>query len=226
MSGGVAVKFKNVSTHKTDGKEGLYNVSFSVNKGDSVAFLLKSKGALKNNSILDVIIGNDDYTFGIVRTDGRIKAIANLDKLFNMNVSGRKNIYLRCSDFGIDKLDIELIKDEIIKFTEIENKIDDPLKSYSEEMRARLALAIILHVSADIIAIDYNFELKNEGFIQKCKEKINELQAAGRTFLLFTNKTNLANKLCRRGIVVRNGRVAFDADIDMSADIFKRNKIN
>lgn len=202
--------FKKSVTYKE--KTAISEVSFSVKEGEAVA-LLGRNGAGKS-TILKMITGVSFPTYGEVSVNGRVGALLELTAGFDPEFSGRENIYLKGQLTGMTNEEIAAVEDEIIEFAEIDEYIDQPLRTYSSGMKARLGFAINVCIRPDILIVDEALSVGDAKFRKKCVSKIKKMIHDYNTTLLFvTHSTGQAKEFCDRGIVLRSGRVLFDGNI-------------
>lgn len=189
------------------------NLSFEVHRGESVA-LFGRNGAGKS-TILKMITGVTFPTEGEVEVNGQVSALLELSAGFDLESSGRENIYLKCSLMGMSDEEIAAVEEAIIEFASVGDYIDQPLRSYSSGMRARLGFAISVNSKPDILIVDEALSVGDKDFRQKCKAKVAEIMADKNVTLLFvTHSLSTAKDFCDRGIVLEKGTKLFEGDID------------
>ena len=201
-------------------RKALNNVSISIKKGESVAIL--GRNGTGKSTILKLITGVAFPTFGIIRVNGRVSAMLELTAGFNAELTGRKNIYLRGNLLGASKQEIKDAEETIIEFAELGPYIDQPVRTYSSGMKARLGFAVNINVNPDILIVDEALSVGDEKFRNKCNGKINELVNSGITFLFVTHSTYTAQQFCKRGIVMRQGQIVYDGDIKDATSYYKK----
>lgn len=192
------------SFHALDG------VSFSIGSGESVA-LLGFNGSGKSTS-LKMISGVLRPDTGRVLTRGRVAGLIEVGAGFHPDLSGRENIFLNAAILGMTKQETEDRYDDIVAFSEIEQFIDTEVKHYSSGMFLRLAFSVAIHTEVDILLIDEILSVGDEPFQQKCLARIRELHTAGKTLVVVSHDLDMVSDLCDRGILLRDGKVAFDGD--------------
>lgn len=233
----IAVKFKNVSKRyklfknekdrlisffndkiKYKTKQSLDNISFDIKKGESVAFFGKN-GAGKS-TLLKIITGVTYPSEGIVRVNGRVGAILELTAGFDAELTGRENIYFRGDILGIKRSEMKQMEEEMIKFADLGEYIDQPVRTYSSGMKARLGFAINININPDILIVDEALSVGDRDFREKCRNIISEKIKQGVTFLFVTHSLLDAKKFCKRGIVMKNGHLVFDGNVKEAADFY------
>ncbi|NII70346.1 ABC-2 type transport system ATP-binding protein [Microbacterium ulmi] len=199
-----AIRRKQLTTdfHALDG------VSFDIAEGEAVA-LLGFNGSGKSTT-LKMISGVLRPDSGRVLTRGRVAGLIEVGAGFHPDLSGRENIYLNAAILGMTKQETEDRFDEIVAFSEIEQFIDTEVKHYSSGMFLRLAFSVAIHTEVDVLLIDEILSVGDEPFQKKCLARIRELHAAGKTLVVVSHDLNMVSELCERGILLRNGKVAFD----------------
>lgn len=197
------------------------NVSFEIGKGEAVAFFGRN-GAGKS-TILKMITGVTFPTEGDVIVNGKVSALLELSAGFDVESTGRENIYLKCSLMGLTDDEIERLEPDIVEFADIGDYIDQPLRSYSSGMKARLGFAINVNIKPDIFIVDEALSVGDKSFQKKCRDKVDEIMSNNDVTLLFvTHSLETARSFCRRGIVMNKGKKLFDGDIDDAIDFYDR----
>lgn len=199
-----AVRRKPLTTdfHALDG------VSFDIAAGEAVA-LLGFNGSGKSTT-LKMMSGVLQPDSGEVLTRGRVAGLIEVGAGFHPDLSGRENIYLNAAILGMSKRETDERYDAIVAFSEIEKFIDTEVKHYSSGMFLRLAFSVAIHTEVDILLIDEILSVGDEPFQQKCLERIRALHAAGKTLVVVSHDLDMVSQLCDRGILLRDGKVAFD----------------
>ena len=195
------------------------DLSFTVRRGESLA-LLGDNGAGKSTA-LKMITGVCYPTSGKIEVHGRVSALLELSSGFDMRMSGRENIKMRGQIWGLSSEELEELTPEIIEFSELGHYIDQPLRTYSSGMKARLGFAFASSVHPDILIIDEALSVGDRKFSAKCKRRVSEIvNTDGTTVLFVTHSTSAAEEFCDRGIVLDHGRSIFEGDIDNAIDFY------
>lgn len=216
-------RFKGLFSRKVPFKENkaVNNLSFSVEKGESVAFLGKN-GAGKS-TILKMITGVSFPTEGKITVNGKVSALLELTAGFDVESSGRENIYLKCSLMGMADEEIEKVEESIVDFADIGDYIDQPVRSYSSGMKARLGFAINVNADPEILIVDEALSVGDKSFRNKCTSKINEIMRDKEVTLLFvTHSLSGAKEFCKRGIVLEKGTKLFDGPIKEAIEFYDK----
>lgn len=194
-------------------KKAVNNVSFSIKKGESVAIFGKN-GAGKS-TVLKMITGVTFPTHGEINIKGRVSALLELTSGFDPEFTGRENIYLKGQILGLKNSEIKEVEQHIVDFAELEEYIDQPVRTYSSGMKARLGFSINVNIKPEILIVDEALSVGDEEFKNKCIKKINEIISKEDVTLLFvTHSTSVASEFCKRGMVMRNGEIVFDGNIN------------
>lgn len=214
----LSVFSKKVSYKK---KKAVDHVSFQVRRGEAVAIFGKN-GAGKS-TVLKMITGVAFPTEGDIKVDGRVSALLELTSGFDPEFTGRENIYLKGRLSGLKEQEIKELEQEIVDFAEIGEYIDQPVRTYSSGMKARLGFAINVNIRPEILIVDEALSVGDVAFKDKCLQKVNEIMHKdGVTLLFVTHTTSMAQQFCNRGIVMKNGKIIFDDDIDPAIEAYEQ----
>lgn len=208
-------RFKAIFFKKTPYKEkrAVDNVSMKIQRGESVALLGKN-GAGKS-TILKMITEVAFPTTGEIIVNGRVSALLELTSGFDPEFTGRENIYLKGQILGLDTNEIKELEGDIIDFAQLEEYIDQPVRTYSSGMKARLGFSINVNINPEILIVDEALSVGDEEFRRKCIKKINELLSQENVTLLYvTHATKTAKDFCKRGMILQKGKLVFDGDIE------------
>lgn len=159
-------------------------------------------------------------TDGEISVKGRVSALLELTSGFDPEFTGRENIYLKGQLLGLKNNEIKELEQEIIDFAEIEEYIDQPIRTYSSGMKARLGFSINVNIKPEILIVDEALSVGDENFRKKCSKKVNEIiKNEGVTLLFVTHSVGMAAEFCKRGMVMETGKIVFDGNIE---DAIKR----
>jgi ABC-type polysaccharide/polyol phosphate transport system ATPase subunit len=186
----------------------LRDVSFEVEAGESVA-IIGPNGAGKS-TLLSIVVGVTSPTSGSVRCQGRVGALLELGTGFHPDLTGIENIHLNASLLGLSGADIRRKMESIVAFTELEEFIDEPVRTYSSGMVARLGFSVAVHVDPDILILDEVLSVGDKNFRHKCEDKINQFAVEGKTLLFVSHGLETILAMCRRAIWLEHGRVLKD----------------
>lgn len=190
----------------------LKDVSFSVNAGESIAIIGRN-GAGKS-TLLKILSRITPPTEGKIISRGRIASLLEVGTGFHAELTGRENIFLNGSILGLKKKEIEQQLDAIIEFSGIEKFIETPLKHYSSGMQLRLAFAVAAHLNPEVLIIDEVLAVGDAEFQKKCMGKMDEVSKSGRTVLFVSHNMEAVMRLCKRGVLLKEGTVICDDEIN------------
>lgn len=202
-------------------KKAVNDVSFDVERGEAVA--LFGKNGAGKSTILKMITGVAFPTSGTITVNGRVSALLELTSGFDPEFTGRENIFLKGQLLGLKDTEIRELEQEIIDFAEITEYIDQPVRTYSSGMKARLGFSINVNIRPEILIVDEALSVGDEEFKNKCIKKVNEIINKDEVTLLFvTHSTTMAKEFCTRGIVMESGKKTFDGDIDTAIEKYEK----
>lgn len=172
----------------------LEDITFSISKGKMIGFIGRN-GSGKSTllKILTKILVPDQ---GEVSIYGRVSSLLELGAGFHMDFTGRENIYMNASIFGLNRKEIDKILDDIIRFSELESFIDNPVRTYSSGMYMRLAFSIAIHVDPDVLLIDEILAVGDTAFQRKCINKIEDFKRLGKTIVIVSHDNGTMERLC------------------------------
>ena len=187
----------------------LKGISFEVKRGEAIG-LVGHNGCGKSTTLklLTKIMYPDS---GTVELRGRVSSLIELGAGFHPDMSGRENIYINASIFGLSRKEIEAKMDDIIEFSELEDYIDNPVRTYSSGMYMRLAFSVAINVNADILLIDEILAVGDVNFQAKCFSKLHEIKRNGTTIVIVSHSMDQIEKICSRSIWI-NGLIQMDGD--------------
>ncbi len=159
------------------------------------------------STLLKLISGIYLPDSGTVQTSGRISALIELGAGFHPDFSGRENIYLGGVMYGLTKTEIHKKFDDIVSYAELEDFIDDPVRTYSSGMYMRLGFSLAVHTDPDILLIDEVLAVGDAGFIHKCQDTISEFKRRGKTLIFVTHDLHSVNRWCDEVIWLDSGVV-------------------
>ncbi|MDO4536348.1 MAG: ABC transporter ATP-binding protein [Clostridium perfringens] len=183
----------------------LNNLTFHVNKGEILG-IIGSNGSGKS-TLLKILTGVCFKSSGDVFISGRVASLLELGTGFNQELTGIDNIYLNGSIMGMSKDEINSVKDDIIKFADIGEFINYPVKTYSSGMYARLAFAVAINVNPDILIVDEILSVGDIEFQKKCMDKFKEFKEAGKTILYVSHGLDTIQNYCERAIWLEKGEI-------------------
>ena len=160
-------------------------------------------------------------TSGEIKIKGRVSALLELTSGFDPEFTGRENIYLKGQILGLSNEEIKKLEPIIIEFAELDDYIEQPVRTYSSGMKARLGFSINVNIEPEILIVDEALSVGDEEFRRKCIKKINELIEKDNVTLLYvTHATKTAKDFCKRGMVMQQGKLIYDGDIEKAMEIY------
>lgn len=183
----------------------LDDVSFAVDKG--LTFGVIGENGSGKSTLLKVITGIAKPTSGQVKVNGKISALIELGAGFHPEISGRENIYINGIMLGLSKKEITAKFDEIVRFAELENFIDAPVKTYSSGMHMRLGFSIAINVNPDILLIDEVLAVGDASFVPKCLDRIDDFRRRKKTILFVSHDLSTVEKICDHVIWLKHGKI-------------------
>lgn len=189
-------------------REVLKDVSLRIQKGSAVGII--GKNGSGKSTVLKLLAKIIYPSHGSVELSGRVSSLIELGAGFHPDLSGRENIYTNASIFGLNKKEIQSRMEQIIAFSELEQFLDNPVRTYSSGMYMRLAFSVAINVDADILLIDEILAVGDLGFQQKCMKKLDEIRAAGTTIVIVSHSFAQIEQICDRSIWLENGTIRED----------------
>lgn len=185
--------------------EALKGVSFELREGTTLS-VIGENGSGKS-TLLKILAGISRPTAGELYTRGRISALIELGAGFHPEISGRENIFINGVILGLSKKKIQEKYDEIVRFAELEEFIDNPVKTYSSGMYMKLGFSIATHVDPDILLIDEVLAVGDASFVPKCLDKISEFKRKGKTIVFVSHDLSTVEQISDEVIWLKNGQI-------------------
>jgi lipopolysaccharide transport system ATP-binding protein len=190
----------------------LKDVSFEIKPGEVVGIIGRN-GAGKS-TLLKLLSRITEPSTGCIRLRGRVASLLEVGTGFHPELTGRENIYLNGAILGMTKVEIKKKFDEIVAFSEVEQFLDTPVKRYSSGMYVRLAFAVAAHLEPEILVVDEVLAVGDAQFQKKCLGKMRDVSTKeARTVFFVSHNMGAVEALCRRGLLLQNGQLAFDGNI-------------
>ncbi|MEO6994114.1 MAG: polysaccharide ABC transporter ATP-binding protein [Lacunisphaera sp.] len=194
----------------------LRDVSFDVNRGDVVGIIGRN-GAGKS-TLLKILSRITEPTTGRAVIRGRVASLLEVGTGFHPELSGRENIFLNGAILGMSRTEITRKFDEIVAFAEVERFLDTQVKHYSSGMYVRLAFAVAAHLEPEILIVDEVLAVGDLQFQRKCLGKMKEVAGGGRTILFVSHNMAAVQRLCTRGVYLKQGNVAMAGQMNEVID--------
>ena len=198
--------------NKTEDFLALDKINFSVKSGEVIG-IIGANGAGKS-TLLKILSRITTPSSGKAVIKGRVASLLEVGTGFHEDMTGRENIYLNGSLYGLTKTEIETKLPSIIEFSQIEKFIDTPVKRYSSGMYVRLAFAVAAHLEPEILIVDEVLAVGDAEFQKKCIGKMKKVSDSGRTVLFVSHQLNMIRNLCTRCIMLENGKIKHDGEVE------------
>jgi lipopolysaccharide transport system ATP-binding protein len=190
----------------------LKDISFEVNKGEALGIIGRN-GSGKSTllKILAKVLYPDS---GSVAMDGKVASFLELGVGFQPELSARENVYIYSSILGLGRKQVDRIYDDILEFAELKKFENMKLKNFSSGMYLRLAFATAVHVTPDTFLIDEVFAVGDEAFQKKCRDKMRQFKAEGKTIVFVSHALDTVKELCQRSMLLNEGQIVTVGDTE------------
>ena len=213
------------SKGKSDYVWALKDINFKVEEGDVVGIIGRN-GAGKS-TLLKLLSRVTAPTTGTIRARGRIASLLEVGTGFHPEMTGRENIYMNGAIMGMTRAEITRKLDEIVDFSGCERYLDTPVKRYSSGMTVRLGFAIAAHLEPEILVVDEVLAVGDAEFQKKAIGKMQDVsKGEGRTVLFVSHNMGAVKNLCKRGIVLNQGQVAFDGGVEEAVGYYTNTNLH
>ncbi len=182
----------------------LKDISFDVPKGETLG-IVGSNGAGKS-TLLKILTGTTTQTSGTYTIKGKVSSLLELGAGFNMEFSGRDNIYMNASILGFTRKQTDAIYKQIVDFSELGPYIEQPLRTYSSGMSIRLGFSIAINVDPEVLILDEVFAVGDAHFQKKCINRITRFKEERKTILFVSHAIAQVREICDRVLWIRDGR--------------------
>jgi len=183
----------------------LTDITLKVGRGETVGIIGRN-GAGKS-TLLQIICGTLMPTSGNVEVNGRVAALLELGAGFNPEFTGRENVYMNATILGLQEKEIDERIDDIAEFADIGEYLDQPVKTYSSGMYMRLAFAVAINSSPDILIVDEALSVGDEAFQRRCFSRLLQIKDEGGTIFFVSHSASLVVQLCDRAILLDRGEL-------------------
>lgn len=197
------VLFKN--RRKYEERLVLDDISFSVEKGHGLGII--GRNGCGKSTTLKLLTRIIYPNSGDIKITGRVSSLIELGAGFHPDMSGRENIYINASIFGLTRKEIAARVDDIIDFSELQEYIDTPVRTYSTGMYMRLAFAVAISVDADVLLIDEILAVGDAHFQEKCFRKMHEIKEKGTTIVIVSHSLGQIEEICEKSIWIEDGKI-------------------
>ena len=194
----------------------LRDLNFKIKPGETVGFV--GKNGSGKSTLLKLLTEVLTPTEGSLKINGKVSALLELGAGFNNEYTGMENIYLNGTIMGYSREEMDKRVDDIVKFADIGEYINQPVKTYSSGMFVRLAFAVAINVEPDILIVDEALAVGDVRFQLKCMDKFLEFKEKGITILYVSHDINSIKRFCTRAIWINEGHLEADGDVDLITD--------
>ena len=200
----------------------LRDVSLRVEHGEAIG--LVGRNGSGKSTLLKLIAGIHRPTSGrvLVARNARISSMIELGVGFHPELTGRENVFLSASIYGLARPKIESIYDAVVEYSGLEHFIDVPIKNYSSGMYMRLGFAIAANLDPDILLLDEIFAVGDADFQQRCTATVHRFMAEGKTVIFVSHALASIRSMCRRVCVLDRGVLAFDGELEEGLSFYEQ----
>ncbi len=203
----------------------LNGIDLTIYKGEALG-IIGGNGAGKS-TMLKLLSRVTAPTEGEIDIYGRIASMLEVGTGFNGEMTGRENVYMNGAILGMTKAEIDAKMEDIIEFSEVREFIDTPVKRYSSGMYVKLAFSVAAHLDSEIMIMDEVLAVGDMAFQKKCLDKMRDAaKKEGRTVLYVSHNMNTIRQLCDRCVVLDQGRVVFEGDVEEAINIYMNRQMN
>jgi len=200
----------------------LDEINLTINKGEVIG-IMGPNGSGKS-TLLRVIAGIYAPDNGAIKVRGNATLLAGVGTGFQGDLTGRENIMLSGSIHGFKQEEVKVLEEDIIEFSGIRDFIDDPIRTYSAGMRARLGFAIISNLEPDILLLDEVMSVGDHEFRKKSRARIEELIKGDATVVIVSHTKSIIKSLCSKVYAISNGKIVTDGDIESAFEFYESEK--
>lgn len=196
--------------NKYECREVLRDISFVIPKGQAVGFI--GRNGCGKSTMLKMLSRILKPNRGNIAIAGRVSSLIELGAGFHPDMTGRENIYINATIFGLKKQEIDARVDDIIAFSELKEFIENPVRTYSSGMYMRLAFSVAINVNADVLLIDEILAVGDVSFQKKCFQKLRDIKKEGVTIVIVSHAMEQLYDICDRLIWIEQGLVREDGE--------------
>ena len=204
---GSMLKERVISFHRNryENRQVLRGINFTVQAGEAIGLI--GRNGCGKSTTLKLLTKILKPNKGTVEVKGRVSSLIELGAGFHPDMSGRENIYINATIFGLKKEEIDQRVEEIIEFSELAEFIDNPVRTYSSGMYMRLAFSVAINVNADVLLIDEILAVGDVSFQKKCFDKLMQIKEQGTTIVIVSHDMAQMYRICDRLIWIEKGKV-------------------
>lgn len=197
----------------------LDNINLEIKKGEFVGIV--GRNGSGKSTLLKLLAGIYYPSAGEIIVNGSLVPFIELGVGFNMELSGRENVYLNGAILGFSNSEVEAMYDDIVKFAELGEFMDQKLKNYSSGMQVRLAFSIAIRAKGDILILDEVLAVGDAEFQRKCNDYFESLHG-NQTVILVTHSMDNVKKFCDRAIMIEGGKIACEGKPEKVAEAYEK----
>lgn len=190
----------------------LKDVSFEVNKGEALGII--GRNGSGKSTLLKILAKVLYPNSGSVAMNGKVASFLELGVGFQPELTARENVYIYSSILGLSRKQVDKVYDDIFDFAELKKFESMKLKNFSSGMYLRLAFSTAIHATPDTLLIDEVFAVGDEAFRKKCRDKMNQFKAEGKTIVFVSHDLNTVKELCHRSMLLNEGRIVTIGDTE------------
>ena len=202
----------------------LDKVSFSVEQGE-VLGIIGVNGAGKS-TLLKILSRITEPSSGVATLKGRVGSLLEVGTGFHGDMTGRENVFLNGTLYGLKRSEINTQFDSIVEFAEVEKFIDTPVKRYSSGMFVRLAFSVAAHLQPEILIVDEVLAVGDANFQKRCIGKMKDVSQSGRTVLFVSHQMQAVSNLCTRAILLKKGKIHYSGTTDSTVRRYLEENVN
>jgi ABC-2 type transport system ATP-binding protein len=206
--------------HDSEPQHALMDISFEIKKGEF--FGIVGRNGSGKSTLLKILASIYQPTTGTIYKKGKLVPFIELGVGFNMELTGRENVFLNGAMLGFSHSEIAVMYDEIVAFAELKKFMDQKLKNYSSGMQVRLAFSMAVRADADILLIDEVLAVGDADFQRKCFDYFKSLKGTGTTVIFVTHDMNAVREYCNRAILINDSRIVEEGSPNEVATSYTR----
>jgi ABC-type polysaccharide/polyol phosphate transport system ATPase subunit len=196
------------------------NVDLAVAEGECLG-IVGPNGSGKS-TLLRLLAAVLNPSAGSVRVQGRVAPLMELGVGFHGDLTGRENVFLTTSLFGLSWRETRAVYGAIVSFAELGDFMDLPVKTYSTGMAMRLGFSIAIHLEAEVFLVDEVLSVGDAEFQEKCLARIEALRAEGKTIVCVSHDLELVARMCHRALLLQGGEIRLDGPPGDVLDAYRR----
>jgi len=205
-------------------REVLKGINLTIQRGETAAIV--GRNGSGKSTLLALVARVYKPTSGRIQVNGTVAPLLELGAGFHPDLTGAENLELYGAILGLTSRQIRERAAQIVEFAfdtpDLAEKIDVPMRNYSDGMKMRLGFSVAIHTDPDILIVDEVLAVGDEAFQQKCLRKITELQQRGKTILFVSHDMNVVRRVATRAIWLHDGIIRMDGDVDAVVDAYMR----